>query len=298
MDRAAYAIADGELDVELPASQVSEVARVSAAFTAMSAALRDSLAQQAALEQDRRLFIAAIAHDLRTPLFALRGYLEGLEKGIATTPEQVARYIAVCRDKAAALERLIADLFAYARTEYLDQTPHPEPLELGALIEDTVTSMRPRADGKGVALLLQPPTAPVPLEGDGHLLVRAVENLLDNALRHTPPGGAVRVDWRGDADQVRFTVADSGPGIAAQDLPHVFEPLYRGERSRNRRTGGAGLGLTIARRILQAHGGELAAANAPGGGALFTGTLPAADPRRDAAGDAAVSHGDGVRSPA
>ncbi len=119
------------------------------------------------------------------------------------------------------------------------------------------------------------PAEPCPLMGDSHLLARVVENLLDNAVRHTPAGGRIQVRWGCEQATLHFAVADSGPGIAAHDLPHLFTPLYRGETSRNRRTGGAGLGLAIARRILRAHGGDLTAANGPTGGAVFTGTLPA-----------------------
>ena len=108
-----------------------------------------------------------------------------------------------------------------------------------------------------------------------------MENLLDNALRHTPSGGSVRVAWREEGERAVFSVSDTGPGIPPEDLPHLFEPLFRGEASRNRRTGGAGLGLTIARRILRAHGGELSAANRRSGGAVFTGALPRGDRPRE-----------------
>ena len=219
------------------------------------------------------MFVGAVVHDLRTPLFALRGYLDGLATGLADSPEKAARYVAVCREKAAALERLIADLFAYTRTEYLDQAPHPEPLELGELLTRTVDGLRPQAEAKGVAVDLDGPAALCPFHGDPHLLTRAVENLLDNAVRHTPAGGRVRVAWQRAPEGLTFTVTDTGPGLSQEDLRHLFTPLYRGDSSRNRRTGGAGLGLTIAKRILQAHGGDLTAANAPGGGAVFTGSL-------------------------
>src|SRR5690606_31615026 len=109
------------------------------------------------------------------------------------------------------------------------------------------------------------------IPGDAHLLERAVENLLDNALRHTPASGMITLTWQVEADRATFTVDDSGPGIAPQDLPHLFDPLYRGDPSRNPETGGVGLGLSIARRILRAHGGDLTAANRPEGGARFTG---------------------------
>ena len=126
MSQAARQIAGGGLDFELPISRVREVAEVRAAFEAMGEGLRASIGRQAALEEERRFFVGAIAHDLRTPLFTLRGYLEGLERGLATSPEKVAHYIAVCRQKADQLERLVADLFAYTRAEYLEQTVQRE----------------------------------------------------------------------------------------------------------------------------------------------------------------------------
>jgi signal transduction histidine kinase len=112
------------------------------------------------------------------------------------------------------------------------------------------------------------------VEGDEQLLARAVENLLDNALRYTPAGGRIEIGWSPQEDLVRVTVADTGLGIAPRDLPHLFEPMYRAEPSRSRDTGGTGLGLTIARRIFRAHGGDLTAANRPAGGAAFTATVP------------------------
>jgi len=241
----------------------------------MSAALREALTRQNRLEEERRLFIGAIAHDLRTPLFMLRGYLQGLENGVAATPERMAHYVAACRAKADALERLIADLFAYTRLEHLEQQPACAPLDLGVLLDESVEGIQAPAAAKEIKLALDGPAEACMLSADGHLLARAVDNLLDNALRHTPDGGCIRVSWEREDSAVRVTVADSGPGIAAHDLPHIFTPLYRGETSRNRQTGGAGLGLAIARRILTAHGGDLTAANNPTGGAIFTATLPA-----------------------
>jgi signal transduction histidine kinase len=240
----------------------------------MSAALQGALARQAALEEERKLFIGAIAHDLHTPLFVLRGYLQGLENGVVTSPEKVAAYCAECRARVDALSRLVADLFAYTKVEYLDQIVQRELLDLRSLLAHTLAGFQPLAAQKRLALTLAGPDAPCPVEGDGHLLTRAVENLLDNALRHTPEGGEISVRWGMEDGQVVVQVMDTGPGISPADLPHLFTPFYRGEASRNRQTGGAGLGLAIARRILQAHGGDLTPANRPTGGAAFTATLP------------------------
>jgi signal transduction histidine kinase len=290
MSQAAQKIAVGQFDVQLPSSSVREVAEVTAALEIMGAGLRAAEQRQVALEQERRLFIGSIVHDLRTPVFALRGYLRGLEAGLAATPEMIREYAAECRAKADALERLIGDLFTYTRLEYLEQTPQRAPLELGALLHQTVVDMQPVAETKEIIVAVDGPSAPCPLVGDGHLLARAVQNVLDNALRHTPAGGRVCVRWWQEGALLVLTIADTGPGLAAADLPHLFTPLYRGDPSRNRHTGGAGLGLTIARRILQAHGGSIVAANRDGGGAIFTVTLLADDSPAPRAASVAPLH--------
>jgi signal transduction histidine kinase len=276
LSAAARQVGEGTLDPGLPASAAREVAEVVAAMEIMSRGLRDATRRQAGMEQERRLFIGTVAHDLRTPLFTLSAYLSGLRDRVATTPEKADHYLAVCQEQTAQLEHLVADLFAFATIEYLEQEPQREPLELGDVLRRAVEHLQPRAETSGVALLVADPSVPCPITGDARLLTRAIENLLDNALRYTPAGGQVEVRWRSNA-QARtalFVVEDTGPGLAEQDLPHVFTPLYRGEASRNRQTGGTGLGLAIARRIMQAHGGDLTAGNRLAGGAVFTATLP------------------------
>ncbi|MGZ3675960.1 MAG: sensor histidine kinase, partial [Ktedonobacterales bacterium] len=243
MRAAARQIAGGDLDVALPAPQLYEVAEVASAFDAMSAALRTSIEQQAGAEQQRRLLINAVAHDLRSPIFSLRGHLQGLEHGIADTPDAVLRYIHICQQQADALERLVTDLFAYTRMEYLEELAVREPVELGQLLRQSVDYVRPQAQAKDIALDVCPASEPCPLQGDAHLLARAISNLLDNALRHTPAGGCILVRWERTARGCSFAVEDTGSGFHPEDLPHVFEPLYRGDTSRNRATGGAGLGL-------------------------------------------------------
>jgi signal transduction histidine kinase len=253
---------------------VREVEDTAAAFHAMGAALRSSLTRQAALEQERRFFISAIAHDLRTPLFALRGYLSGLEKGLADTPQKAAHYISICQEKADALERLIADLFAYSRLEYLEQLPQRAPLDFNQLAAKSIDTIRWQADERHISISVKGPANSSQVLGDPAFLTRALGNLLDNALRYTPDGGEIELSWSQENQLLKFSVADSGPGIDDHDLPHLFDPLYRAETSRSRQSGGAGLGLTIARRILQAHGGDLVAVNRAGGGARFIGSFP------------------------
>jgi signal transduction histidine kinase len=273
--KASKQIEEGNLQFSLPPSPTLEMAEVVSAFDAMGKALRDALARQEKLEEERRFFISAVVHDLRTPLFSLRGYLEGVEKGVADTPEMVTQYLQICREKADDLEHLITNLFTYTQLEYLELLPQREVADMGVLLQKTVETMRPLAERAGITVTVKQdnPSPSSLLAVDRRLLTRAIENLLDNAIRYTQPGGSIEINWLRKAERFEFTIADTGPGIAPQDLPHVFKPLHRAETSRNRQTGGTGLGLTIARQILQAHGGDLSATNRDTGGAEFLGFL-------------------------
>ncbi|MFE5322195.1 sensor histidine kinase [Paenibacillus sp. NPDC056579] len=277
MGAAARRIASGDLDFYLPESTVLEVADVRSAFQAMGSSLRESLTRQSELEEERRFFIQAIAHDLRSPLFTLRGFLLRLERGMYDNRDKAARYLSICSQKAEQLERLISDLFAYTKLESLEQTLRPEPLEASPFFAGIAEEFRPIANEKSIELsyIEEEPLEQVAFTGDSHLLRRALGNLIDNAVRHTPVGGRIELGWRKESERLVFTVEDTGPGIAEQDRMVVFEPFYRGDHSRNPAYGGAGLGLTIARRIVRAHNGELFVQNkSPSGGALFTGWIP------------------------
>jgi signal transduction histidine kinase len=272
ISRAVQHVPHGEADLRLPATRVAEVGAVTAALQAMSDNLHAALDRQADMEEQRRQFIGAIAHDLRTPLFTLRAYLDGLADGLAGSPQKTARYLQACRTSASALDRLVTDLFGYARMEYLGQQPSREPVDLGALLRTAAEASRPRAEAKHITLTVTAPSCA--LVADQHLLTRAIGNLIDNALRHTPEHGHVGLHCAHAGRETVFTVTDSGPGIAPADLPHLFTPLYRGEASRSRATGGTGLGLAIAHRILLAHGGTLTARNTLPHGASFTARIP------------------------
>ena len=271
---AAHRIAGGDLEFSVPKSRVSEVDEVSDAFEAMKHGLQASITRQAELEEERRFFVGAIAHDLRTPLFSLRGYLQGLESGIARTPEKIASYVAICQQKATQIERLVADLSSYARVENLEQTLHIAPVEIDPLFVRAVEGMRPRSAPRNIQLALEGSAGEVRIQGDADLLERAILNLLDNAVRHSPDGGTILIERHVANHRIEFSVADGGSGIDPRDLPHLFDPFFRGDESRNPETGGAGLGLTIARRIMRAHGGDLTAENRAEGGACFRAWLP------------------------
>ncbi|MDD9271621.1 sensor histidine kinase [Paenibacillus sp. GCM10023248] len=284
MGQAARQIAGGDWNVTLPRTTIREIAEVRDGFEIMVDALQAANRKQAALEEERRFIIAAVAHDLRTPLFALRGYLDGLEQGIARSPEQIAKYVAVCKEKSAQLDRLVEDLFTFTKMAYLEgeRVEHMEHVEiaertvsLNAIVQQAIDSLRPQALRKHIAISVHYAPEDCELQADAHLLERAFSNVLDNAVRHTPEHGRILVHCRQEDGRITFTIHDSGAGFAPEELERIFEPLYRGEQSRSRSTGGAGLGLTISQRIIRQHGGELAASNHPDGGAVLSGWLPA-----------------------
>ena len=246
------------------------------AIQVMSDNLHAALDQQADSEEQRRQFIGAVAHDLRTPLFTLRAYIDGLNDGLATSPQKTGQYLQACCTSADAPDRLITDLFSYARMEYLGQQPCREPVDIGALLRTAARAHQLRADAKHITLAVTAPAAPCIVSADEHLLGRVignlVDNLVDNALRLTPEHGNIGLSCARTDDEATFSVTDTGPGIDPADLPRLFTPLYRDEASRNRATGGAG--LAIAQRILLAHGGTLTASNLTPHGAGFTARIP------------------------
>ncbi|MFC5652566.1 sensor histidine kinase [Paenibacillus solisilvae] len=273
MSLAARQIAAGDWDVRLPVSQITEIAEVRDGFEVMVKGLQTSNQKQVELEEERRFVIAAVAHDLRTPLFALRGYLDGLEQGIAQSPEKITKYLAVCKEKSAQLDRLVEDLFTFTKMEYLETKLNNKTVDLTCVLRKSIDSLSPLARQKHISISSHF-TDDCIISGDTHLLERAMNNLLDNAVRHTPSDGEIVVQCYKDGSKVKFTIRDTGPGFSSEELQRVFEPLYRGEISRNRLTGGSGLGLTISQKIIRRHGGELAADNYSEGGALLTGWIP------------------------
>ncbi len=255
-------IAGGELAIDPVSTRAREVAQVGEAMRGMAAALEGALGTATAAERERRFLVTAIAHDLRTPLFTLRGSLEAIERGIGDE-----RSRARAQDKAAHLDRLVGDLFAFSRAEYAHETHAGEPVDLAAIARRAAETVEPGAVRLDVVT-----NGPVHLEGDPVALQRVLTNLLDNALRHA----RTRVELR--VTGPRIDVSDDGPGFAAEDLPHVFEPLYRGDKARA--GGGAGLGLAIARRLVRAHGGDVTASNLHEGGARVTAQFQASEDRR------------------
>ena len=261
-------IAGGELDVAPLPTRAREVAQVGDALHGMARGLSDALRTSTAAEHERRFMVTAIAHDLRTPLFTLRGSLEALERGVGD-----ARYLDRAQAKAAHLDRLVSDLFTFSRLEYAPDTIGTDEVDVARLACRAAEDVEAMAAAHGCVLEVRGAQQGLTVRGDADALLRVLTNLLDNAIHHGR--GRVVLAAQRSNGSVEIDVVDDGPGFAPDDLAHVFEPLFRSDRARASATGGTGLGLAIARRLARAHGGDVHAANEPDGGGRTTLRLPA-----------------------
>lgn len=277
LSQAAQAIAGGELGRRVEVRSNDEVGRLGRSFNQMAESLAHADIQ-------RRNMIADIAHELRTPLTVIQGNLEALMDGVYDlTPENVA---AVHR-QTVVLSRLVADLRDLALAEAGQLRLERKPTSLSEVIVQVAESLETHANEKGVTLKVEARESLPPVEADEQRITQVLFNLLSNALRHTAAGGTITTSAEARDDRVLVSVRDTGSGIPPEDLPHVFERFYRADRSRARATGGSGLGLTIAKQIVEAHGGQIWAQSWLGAGSTFAFSLPLYQPSfRPAAGRA------------
>ncbi|MGE5252034.1 MAG: sensor histidine kinase [Bacteroidota bacterium] len=271
---AAAEVAEGRLGTRVPVSGRDEVAGLAATFNSMAARLETADREKRQLEQARADLIAWVGHDLQTPLASIRAILEALHDGVVDDPQTISRYLGTAQRDVQALSALIEDLFQMAQLDAGGLQLDRADASLADLLSDTLESFSELAARQGVTLEGDAGPGIDPVFMDTPRIGRVLDNLVSNALRHTPAGGTVHVSARRVDPCVEVSVRDTGEGIRPEDLPHIFDRFYRGEKSRSRFTGGTGLGLTIARSIVEAHGGEMRVESASGRGASFTFTLP------------------------
>lgn len=272
LNAAARRLGQGDLSQRVPAAGPRELQDLSRTFNTMAENLQ-------AAEQQRRSLVADVAHELRTPLSNLQGYLEAVQDGLLEADQTT---ISALRQQTAHLIALVEDLRLLAQAEAGVLQLHRAPTDMAELLRAAVDDFRPRAEGKDLRLTLEvEPDTPL-LWLDQTRIRQIVGNLLENALLHTPEGGGIAVT-AGPAEDggVVVAVRDSGPGIPAAALPYIFDRFYRVDPSRARASGGVGLGLTIARQLARAHGGDLRVESPADGGTVFTLTLPAIEPPPD-----------------
>ena len=267
-------LAGGDLQTRVPANGRDEVAALAHTFNQMAEQLEAADKKQRELERLRRDLIAWVGHDLQTPLASMRVILEALEDGVVDDPQTVKRYLSTAQRDVRSLSILIDDLFQMAQLDTGGIPLDRAESSLADLISDTLESFSELAVRQGVHLEGSVDPNVDPLMMDTQRIGRVLNNLIGNALRHTPKDGRVEVRAQRTDSGVEVNVSDTGEGIRIEDIPHIFESFYRGEKSRSRSTGGAGLGLAISRGIVQAHGGQIKVRSTEGNGSLFTFTLP------------------------
>ena len=272
-------MATGDLTARAPVPRERELAELATTLNGLATRLEASSARQRELEEARQALVAAVSHDLRTPLASLRLMVEAIADGVASDPATVRRYVAAMERETVSLGRLIDDLFELARLDAGELALRLAPSPMAALVEQTIAAMAAHADRQGVALHARVDADLPPVLIDPERVRRVLINLIQNALRHTPADGSVTVAAVAAGGEVRVEVRDTGEGIPPADLPRVFDRFYRGDKARSRdgsgaSGGGAGLGLAIARRLVEAHGGRIWVAQPPGGGSVFSFTLP------------------------
>jgi signal transduction histidine kinase len=267
-------LAQGDLQARARITGRDEVSDLAESFNRMAARLQAADEKQREIEHMRADLIAWVGHDLQTPLASIRAILEALADGVVEDPQSVQRYLLTAQRNVRSLSSLIDDLFQMAQLNAGGLPLDREDSSLTDLISDTLESFSELAARQGVTISGHADPGIDPVYMDTMRIGRVLNNLISNALQHTPGGGRISVTARRAERGVEVTVGDTGEGIRAEDLPQIFESFYRGEKSRSRATGGSGLGLAISRGILRAHGGDITVDSQPGRGSRFTFTLP------------------------
>jgi signal transduction histidine kinase/arylsulfatase A-like enzyme len=267
LTRAARRMERGDLRQTIDVRIGGEVGALARAFSSTAASL-------ARVERLRRQMVTDVAHELRTPLTNIRGYLEAIQDGVAEPNEET---LGILQYELNQITRLVDDLQELALVEAGQLKLSREALDVRELVSLELRAVRPQAEAQGVELVARLSPDLPSISADAGRLGQAIRNVVRNALAHTPRGGRVMVRVAAEDDAVAVRIRDTGPGIAPEHLPHIFERFYRGDQSRARRgAGGYGLGLTICRELVQAHGGQVLARSRPGEGAEFTICLPLA----------------------
>ncbi|MEA2514713.1 MAG: two-component system, OmpR family, sensor kinase [Thermomicrobiales bacterium] len=286
--------ARGDLSARVEVKGQDEVASLQHSFNAMAEHLQGALAREAAQRERaeqalaaNRELVANVSHELRTPVALVRAHLEAL----AGEPERGEDYVRIALRETDRLEHLVEDLFALTRLESQGLSLSFEPFDAGSVVREAIESLAdPARRETGLTLVAEVEPGELTTVGDRARVVQVIQNLIRNAIRFTPEGGIILAGANRDGDAVAITVRDTGVGIAPEDVPHVFDRFYRVERSRNRGSGGAGLGLTIARQLVESMGGTITVESTVDEGTTFTIRLPRSVKPAPVAANGANSH--------
>ena len=263
-------VIEGNLDYPIRYGKRDEIGRFIHGFDLMRTHLKKSIEQQQQYERARKQLIASISHDLRTPLASIKGYVEGLEDGIARNEEMQKKYYRVIKSKTDQLDRLIEDLFEFSKFELEQLSIDKTLVNSSEFFQEAFHSAQ--LDYRDVDLVLAGPLPSVSLNIDSGRIKQVMANLIDNAVKYGGTEIVMKIEKQDGF--IMVSIKDNGQGISAEDLPYIFNAFFRGEKSRSRESGGTGLGLAIVKYIIEAHGGEIRAVSEPGKGSEFTFTLP------------------------
>ena len=267
-------ISAGDFKIRAPVESQDEVGELASSINTMAAKLEASLDKERELNQSRRELISAVSHDLRTPLASIRVMVESLVDGVVDDQETTERYLRNTLSEVEYLGRLVDDLFEIALMDAGMLQLQIEDASVQDLISDTLESMSAQAKAEEVSLLggVQGEIPPVIM--DTKRVQRVLYNLVQNSIRHTPPDGTIFISARDAGHEVQLEVSDNGDGVQEQDKERLFDRTYRTDPSRSRSSGGAGLGLSIAKGIVEAHGGRIWFESILGEGTKFSFTIP------------------------
>lgn len=280
LEQAASALGAGRTDVRAHEAGGDEVSQLARAFNRMADDLHARAEALAASDRARRQLLADVSHELMTPLTAIRGYVQTLSMPEVPLDEATrARYLAVADKETHKLEAIIGDLLDLARLEGGGEVLQRESVPVPELFQRVVDRHLPELQSRGITAAVSVDPATPPVDGSAARLEQALQNLAANAVRHMPGGGTLTLQARPDGAHVVLVVRDTGPGIADEHLPHIFDRFYKADGARSGTTipSGSGLGLSIVQAIVAQHGGAITAANSAGGGAEFTMRLPAGE---------------------
>lgn len=258
---AARRVADGDLTARATVDRSDEIGSMADSFDHMVARLELAETRRTADEAERRLLIASVGHDLRTPLAAIRAAVEAIEDGVATDP---ARYLRAVQTDVTHLSSLVDDLFLLAQIDAGRFEAGRDRVDLAELVDEAAEALLPTAASAGVGMNVRVVEGAI-VRGTAHDLARVLRNLICNAIRHAPAGGSVELIVEALSGEVVVTVVDDGPGFDPNFISRALKPFARADESRDRAMGGAGLGLAIAKGVIEAHGGAVDIASGPGG---------------------------------
>jgi len=250
-------ISAGDFKTRAPVDSDDEVGALAASINTMAAKLEASADKERELTQSRRELVSAVSHDLRTPLASIRVMVESLVDGVVDDQETADRYLRNTLSEVEYLGRLVDDLFEIAQLDAGMLQLHIEDASVHDLISDTLESMSAQAAAEDLSLQGNVQGEIPPVIMDIRRVQRVLYNLVQNSIRHTPPDGTIFISATDTGDEVTLEVSDTGEGVAAQDRDRLFDRTYRVDPSRSRSSGGAGLGLSIAKGIVEAHGGRI-----------------------------------------